>query len=163
MSLCLRAVSATCGVQEFTLNTQLDLERQAAASQSRALVAEEQLQSLQHYISQSTVTYQKEIMRLRSLLSSQQQQQQQQQAQYQHPQQQQQHQHQDGQWSGDVETSNRQAVQRSGSAGDVLNRPPSGSVRKPALLRPIRSATNGQGQLSRPLNERPAVDAWHAP
>ena len=61
-------------MQEFTLNTQLHLERQAAASQSRALVAEEQLQSLQHYISQSTVTYQKEIMRLRSLLSSHQQQ-----------------------------------------------------------------------------------------
>ena len=140
------------------MNTQLDLERQAAASRSRALVAEEQLQSLQHYISQSTVTYQKEIMRLRSLLSSQQQQQ----PHHQHRQQQR-HQHQDGQLSGDVETSNRQAVQRSGSAGDVLNRPPSGSVRKPALLRPIRSATNGQGQLPRPLNERPAVDAWHAP
>ncbi|KAL0023064.1 hypothetical protein WJX79_007041 [Trebouxia sp. C0005] len=56
-------------VKEFTLNTQMDLERQMAAMQSRALVAEEQLQSLQHYLAQSTVAYQKEIMRLRNMLS----------------------------------------------------------------------------------------------
>lgn len=137
-------MTVNIAVQEFTLNTQLDLEKQAAAAQSRALVAEEQLQSLQHYISQSTVTYQKEIMRLRSLLSSQQQQR-----------------YEGGDNGNDLGI--RQSTQRSGSAGNVLNRPPSGNMRKPALLRPIRSATDSQGQLSRPINERPAVDAWHAP
>lgn len=151
--LCL--VKAACCMQEFTLNTQLDLERQAATSQSRALVAEEQLQSLQHYISQSTVTYQKEIMRLRSLLPSNQQQ-------NTFQQQQQQQQYHDGALEGSDESGARLSVQRSGSAGDVLNRPPTGNIRKPALLRPIRSATNSQGQLSSPLNARPAVDAWHA-
>ena len=137
------------------MNTQLDLERQAAATQSRALLAEEQLQSLQHYISQSTVTYQKEIMRLRSLLSSSQQ------HQISHQQQQQQQYH-GGSLEGTDEPGVKPSVQRSGSAGDVLNRPPTGNIRKPALLRPIRSATNRQGQLSRPMNTRPAVDAWHA-
>ena len=133
-------------VQEFTLNTQLDLERQAAASQSRALVAEEQLQSLQHYISQSTVVYQKEIVRLRAMLNQQQQQQ-----------------HAGNRTKeGTGQDNGRAVVMRSSSAGAVLPRPESASGRRSEALRPVRSATNGQGQLSRPMNERPAVDAWYA-
>ncbi|DBA70525.1 TPA: hypothetical protein ACH3X2_011924 [Trebouxia sp. C0005] len=130
-------------VKEFTLNTQMDLERQMAAMQSRALVAEEQLQSLQHYLAQSTVAYQKEIMRLRNMLSdvsqatgvaA------------------------DGDNVADVDA--RLALHRSGSAGDALQRPLSARAQRPEL-RPIRSATNRQGRLPRPLNQRPAVDAWH--
>ena len=132
-------------LQEFTLNTQMDLERQIAATQSRALVAEEQLQSLQHYISQSTLAYQKEIMRLRSLLSGQ----------YQAA----------GEAVADIAASDdtrHHPLHRSGSAGDALQS--SGSViRERPELRPIRSATNHQGRLPRPINRRPAVDAWHVP
>lgn len=135
-----------CGImQEFTLNTQMDLERQIAATQSRALVAEEQLQSLQHYIAQSTLAYQKEIMRLRSLLSGS---------------------HQAASTYG-IEANlassaeMRPPLHRSGSAGDAVNRSDSGSQERPEL-RPIRSATNRQGRLPRPMNQRPAVDAWHA-
>jgi len=130
-------------VQEFTLNTQMDLERQMAAMQSRALVAEEQLQSLQHYLAQSTVAYQKEIMRLRNMLSD------------------------VSQAPGvaadvdnDAEVDARLALHRSGSAGDALHRPRSARAQQPEL-RPIRSATNRQGRLPRPMNQRPAVDAWH--
>ena len=131
-------------VQEFTLNTQMDLERQMAAMQSRALVAEEQLQSLQHYIAQSTVAYQKEIMRLRNMLSDV---------------------SQDPDVAADVDNvaggDARLALHRSGSAGDALHRPMSTRAQQPEL-RPIRSATNRQGRLPRPMNQRPAVDAWHA-
>jgi hypothetical protein len=137
----------TCAVvQEFTLNTQMDLERQMAAMQSRALVAEEQLQSLQHYIAQSTVAYQKEIMRLRNMLSD------------------------VSQAPGvaadvgnDPGVNARLAsnLHRSGSAGDALHRPLSARAQQPEL-RPIRSATNRQGRLPRPMNQSPAVDAWHA-
>ena len=131
-------------LQEFTLNTQMDLERQIAATQSRALVAEEQLQSLQHYISQSTLAYQKEIMRLRSLLSGK----------YQAA----------GEAVADIPASDdtRHPLHRSGSAGDALQSSGSGSRERPEL-RPIRSATNHQGRLPRPINRRPAVDAWHVP
>lgn len=120
----------------------MDLERQIAATQSRALVAEEQLQSLQHYIARSTLAYQKEIMRLRSLLSG------------------------SNQAAGvvgpDLESSaeTRPPMHRSGSAGDAFHRSNSGNKDKPDL-RPIRSASNRQGRLPRPINERPAVDAWH--
>ena len=131
-------------VQEFALNTQMDLERQMAAMQSRALVAEEQLQSLQHYIAQSTVAYQKEIMRLRNMLSD------------------------VRQASGvaadvddDAGVNARLALHRSGSAGDALHRPLSARAQQPEL-RPVRSATNRQGRLPQPMNQRPAVDAWHA-
>eukprot|EP00891_Asterochloris_glomerata_P006625 jgi/Astpho2/6625/Aster-x1385 len=55
-------------VKEFTLNTQLDLERQLASMQARAVAAEEQLQALQHYIAQATLAYQKEIVRLRRVV-----------------------------------------------------------------------------------------------
>lgn len=121
----------------------MDLERQMAATQSRALVAEEQLQSLQHYIAQSTLAYQKEIMRLRALLPS------------------------PSQVPGIVGNADystggdtRPALHRSGSASDALHRPDSGRTERPEL-RPIRSATNRQGRLPRPMNQRPAVDAWH--
>ena len=131
-------------LQEFTLNTQMDLERQIAATQSRALVAEEQLQSLQRYISQSTLAYQKEIMRLRSLLSGS----------YQAT----------SQLEAGIAASDdaRNPLHRSGSAGDALQSSDFGSNMRPEL-RPIRSATNHQGRLPRPINQRPAVDAWHAP
>lgn len=131
-------------LQEFTLNTQMDLERSIAATQSRALVAEEQLQSLQHYISQSTLAYQKEIMRLRSLLSGS----------YQPAR----------QGKADVAASDdtRHPLHRSGSAGDALQSSGPGNNDRPEL-RPVRSATNHQGRLPRPMNQRPAVDAWHAP
>ncbi len=128
-------------MQEFTLNTQMDLELQIAATQSRALVAEEQLQSLQHYIAQSTVAYQKEIMRLRALLSGP----------NQAP----------SRAAGadpDAAADARPALHRSGSAGDALQRPGSGMTERPEL----RSATNRQGRLPRPINQRTAVDAWHA-
>ena len=131
-------------LQEFTLNTQMDLERSIAATQSRASVAEEQLQSLQHYISQSTLAYQKEIMRLRSVLS----------ASYQPAR----------QVEADVGASDdtRHPLHRSGSAGDALQSSGTGGNDRPEL-RPVRSATNHQGRLPRPMNQRPAVDAWHAP
>ncbi len=122
----------------------MDLEHQMAAMQSRALVAEEQLQSLQHYIAQSTVAYQKEIMRLRNMLSD------------------------VSQAPGvaadvddDAGVNARLALHRSGSAGDALHRPLSARAQQPEL-RPVRSATNRQGRLPRPMNQRPAVDAWHA-
>ena len=130
-------------LQEFTLNTQMDLERQMAGTLSRALIAEEQLQSLQHYIAQSTLAYQKEIMRLRSLLSG------------------------TNQAAGVVgpelasSAETRPPMHRSGSAGDAFHRSTSGNKGRPEL-RPIRSASNRQGRLPRPMNERPAVDAWHA-
>ena len=121
----------------------MDLERQIAAMQSRALVAEEQLQSLQHYIAQSTVAYQKEIMRLRNLLSS------------------------SSQMAAETINADysasiprRPSLHRSGSAGDAA--PKSGSAKADSPeLRPIRSASNRQGRLPRPINHRPAVDAWH--
>lgn len=135
------SVSQVCTcLQEFTLNTQMDLEREIAATRSKALVAEEQLQSLQHYIAQSTLAYQKEIMRLRLLLSG------------------------SSQVATTAETgvaaadATRPPLHRSGSAGDALQ---SGSSER-LELRPVRSATNRQGRLPRPVNQRPAVDAWHA-
>lgn len=132
-------------MQEFTLNTQMDLERQLAAAQSRALIAEEQLQTLQHYIAQSTLAYQKEIMRLRSSLSG--------------P-------YQTGSKveagiAGSDDARHILHPVRSGSAGDALPSSSSGNSVRPEL-RPIRSATNHQGRLPRPMNQRPAVDAWHA-
>ncbi|WIA40560.1 hypothetical protein OEZ86_013902 [Tetradesmus obliquus] len=55
-------------LKEFTLNTQLDLERQLKLCESRAVMAEEQLAHLQHYMATASVTYQREIMRLRAAL-----------------------------------------------------------------------------------------------
>lgn len=130
-------------LQEFTLNTQMDLERQLAAVQSRALIAEEQLQSLQHYMAQSTLAYQKEIMRLRSTLSG--------------P-----HQTANKAEAGIAGSHDARHFHRSGSAGDAVQSSIPGSNVRPEL-RPVRSATNHQGRLPRPMNQRPAVDAWHAP
>ena len=115
----------------------MDLERQLAAVQSRALIAEEQLQSLQHYIAQSTLAYQKEIMRLRSSLSG--------------P-------YQTGSQveagiAGSADARHTLHPVRSGSAGDALPSSSSGNNVR-SELRPVRSATNHQGRLP---NQRPAV------
>ena len=56
-------------VKEFTLSTQLDLEQERSKSQTRAMVAEEQLKQMQVYMAQSALQYQQEIMRLRQLLA----------------------------------------------------------------------------------------------
>jgi hypothetical protein len=46
-------------MKEFTLNTVMELEKKTTAAATRAAAAEEQLDELQKYMSQSTVTYQK--------------------------------------------------------------------------------------------------------
>ncbi|KAF8055598.1 SYP52 [Scenedesmus sp. PABB004] len=55
-------------VKEFTLNTQLELEQKLKAVESRAVMAEEQLAHLQRYMATASVTYQREIVRLRAAL-----------------------------------------------------------------------------------------------
>lgn len=52
-------------LNEFTVSTQLNLERTVLKAESRAIMAEEQLASLQKYIARATLAYQKEIIRLR--------------------------------------------------------------------------------------------------
>lgn len=132
--------------QEFTLKTQLDLESALSSAQTRAISAEEQLQSLQRYIAQSMLAYQKEIMRLRSLLQQQPQQQQQQQQQG---------------------MRNANPLIGSPDVRSLLQRSPSAGSRKgnaagliAPLNRPTKSASDGQGKLPLPLNLNPAVDAW---
>mmetsp|Transcript_42308 Transcript_42308/g.75921 ORF Transcript_42308/g.75921 Transcript_42308/m.75921 type:complete len:180 (+) Transcript_42308:1027-1566(+) len=56
-------------MKEFTLNTVMELEKKTTAAATRAAAAEEQLDELQKYMSQSTVTYQKEIVRLRRVVA----------------------------------------------------------------------------------------------
>lgn len=46
--------------------SQFELERKLQSAESRAVMAEEQLENLQKYIAQASVTYQREIVRLRS-------------------------------------------------------------------------------------------------
>lgn len=53
-------------LNDFTVSTQLNLEKTVLKAESRAIMAEEQLASLQKYISKATVAYQKEIIRLRA-------------------------------------------------------------------------------------------------
>jgi hypothetical protein len=55
-------------LKDFTINTQMDLERQVQHCQARAVMAEEQLEQLQKYIAQASVAYQREIMRLRQVV-----------------------------------------------------------------------------------------------
>ena len=55
-------------VREFTMNTQAELETEIASLQSRSAMAEEQLNSTNRYWAQASVAYQKEIMRLRSVV-----------------------------------------------------------------------------------------------
>lgn len=54
-------------LQLFTVNTQLQLEKSALEAKCRATMAEEQLKSLQKYMTNVTFGYQKEIMRMRGL------------------------------------------------------------------------------------------------
>ena len=46
-------------VQEFTLNKQLELEKQLTSASTRATLAEEQMEEMQKYMAQSTASYQK--------------------------------------------------------------------------------------------------------
>ena len=57
-------------LREFTKSTQLELERQLVAAQTRAIMAEEQLAALQHYIETATAAYHQEIRRLRRFVSA---------------------------------------------------------------------------------------------
>ncbi len=55
-------------VREFTMSTQAELETEIASLQSRCAMAEEQLSATNRYWAQASVAYQKEIMRLRSVV-----------------------------------------------------------------------------------------------
>jgi hypothetical protein len=48
--------------------TQAELERKLANADARRVMAEEQLEGMQKYLTQSTVQYQREIVRLRSVI-----------------------------------------------------------------------------------------------
>ena len=54
-------------VKDFTMTTQADLEKEVVLWQTRCTMAEEQLKSSEMYLSEATVQYQKEIMRLREI------------------------------------------------------------------------------------------------
>ena len=56
-------------MKEFVLNTQAELEREKAALQARCLSAEGQLEELNAYLKKSTISYQQEIMRLRTAIT----------------------------------------------------------------------------------------------
>lgn len=57
-------------LQEFTHNTQEDLEKERSQLLARATVAEEQLAELQEYMDKHLVRYKQEILRLRKLLGT---------------------------------------------------------------------------------------------
>ncbi|XP_072457320.1 coiled-coil domain-containing protein 78 isoform X2 [Notamacropus eugenii] len=57
-------------LQEFTQNTQSELEKERSHLWSRALVAEEQLSQLQEYVDKHLGRYKQEILRLRKLLGN---------------------------------------------------------------------------------------------
>ena len=48
--------------------SQTELERKLANAEARKVMAEEQLESMQKYLTQATVQYQREIVRLRSII-----------------------------------------------------------------------------------------------
>ena len=48
--------------------SQAELERKLANAEARKVMAEEQLESMQKYLTQATVQYQREIVRLRSII-----------------------------------------------------------------------------------------------
>ena len=54
-------------VKDFTMTTQADLEKEVVLRQTRCTMAEGQLKSSEMYLSEATVQYQKEIMRLREI------------------------------------------------------------------------------------------------
>ncbi|GAX79109.1 hypothetical protein CEUSTIGMA_g6549.t1 [Chlamydomonas eustigma] len=55
-------------VKDFSNKTQAELERKLANAEARKVMAEEQLESMQKYLTQATVQYQREIVRLRSII-----------------------------------------------------------------------------------------------
>jgi len=60
------AVSAA--VKDFSNKTQAELERKLAHADARRVMAEEQLEGMQKYLTKSTMQYQREIVRLRSVI-----------------------------------------------------------------------------------------------
>lgn len=57
-------------IKEFTERVQADLERENRSLSTRAAMAEEQIKEVNAYMAQSTLAYQKEIMRLRSIIQA---------------------------------------------------------------------------------------------
>jgi hypothetical protein len=57
-------------IKEFTERVQAELERENRGLQSRCAMAEEQIKEINTYMAQSTLAYQKEIMRLRSIIQA---------------------------------------------------------------------------------------------
>ena len=57
-------------IKEFTDKVQADLERENRQLATRAAMAEEQIKEINAYMAQSTLAYQKEIMRLRSIIQA---------------------------------------------------------------------------------------------
>ncbi|GLI71605.1 hypothetical protein VaNZ11_016869, partial [Volvox africanus] len=55
-------------LREFNQKTTAELQRRAQQSETRAVMAEEQLEQLQGYMTKASATYQKEIVRLRSII-----------------------------------------------------------------------------------------------
>ncbi|QDZ21481.1 kinesin [Chloropicon primus] len=55
-------------LKEFTMQTQVELETEIASLESRCAMAEEQLNSTNRYWAQASLAYQKEIMRLRTVV-----------------------------------------------------------------------------------------------
>ncbi|KAG1664825.1 hypothetical protein FOA52_007083 [Chlamydomonas sp. UWO 241] len=55
-------------VREFSNKTAAELERKLAHAEARRVMSEEQLESMQKYLTQSTMQYQREIVRLRSVI-----------------------------------------------------------------------------------------------
>ena len=115
--------------------------------QARAVAAEEQLQALQHYIAQATLTYQKEIVRLRGLVDA---------ADGRRGQQAwQQVQQPDGKARDRSQRTPQQQQQLTRSSSSDGSTKAAAAVRQ--QLRPlVRSASNRN-----PLNTNPVVDAWH--
>ena len=56
-------------IKDFTLTTQMELETEVARLETRCTVAEEQLKASNEYLSEATVKYQVEIMRLREVVA----------------------------------------------------------------------------------------------
>lgn len=57
-------------IKEFTERVQAELERENRSLSTRAAMAEEQIKEVNAYMAQSTLAYQKEIMRLRSIIQA---------------------------------------------------------------------------------------------
>ena len=57
-------------IKEFTTRVQAELEKENRNLQTRSAMAEEQIKEINAYMAQSTLAYQKEIMRLRSIIQA---------------------------------------------------------------------------------------------